>query len=402
MRDRLAFWGGRVEAEAKGNQIEQFINQLHRRRIPLRSPQRTEEGTLLFTIPRRSFKRLRTPAFKTGTRIRILKKRGLFMAIRPFRKRWGLAVGFFLFMGLVFFSAGFIWQVEVTGCETVSATQILADLEKMGLRVGCRRTIDVGPIENRYLKGNEKLSWMSINVRGTTAYVEVREKGLKPEVVDLATPSNIYAARDGVILSIMDYGGTRQVQVGEAVAAGDLLVSGDWTDKYGVRHLTRSIATITAETRREASVSFAFQEKIRKKTGKKRTFFAVSFGKMKISLYFTKKISYNEYDTVEDYYPLRIGSFVFPISLHRIRVEEVQVENIQRTEEDVRKMALTQLGFFEEDVLADAKVRKRELNEKVTEDALELRAVFYCEEEIGVELPITEELLEETPETDKE
>lgn len=399
MRDRLAFFGGRVEVEAKGNQIEQFMNQLHRRRIPMRSPRRTEEGLLRFTVPRRAFKRLRGPAFKTGTRVRILKKRGLFIAIRPFRKRWGLAVGFLVFMGLVFFSAGFIWQVEVIGCEKTSATQILADLEEMGLRVGCRRNIDVGPIENRYLKGNEKLSWMSINVKGTTALVEVRERGLKPEILDLTTPSNIYAARDGVILSVMDYGGTRQVQVGEAVLAGDILVSGDWTDKYGVRHLTRSIATVTAETRRETTVSFAFEEKIRKKTGKKRTFFAVSFGKMKISLYFTKKISYNEYDTVEDRYPLRIGSFVFPISLHRIRVEEVREETVRRGEEEVRQMALTQLGFFEEDLLADAKIRKREVEEKVTENALQLRAVFYCEEEIGVELPITEG---ETPVKDKE
>ncbi len=395
MKDRLAFFGGRVEAEARGNQIEQFINQLHRRRIPIRAPRRTEEGTLLFIVPCKAFKRLREPAFKTGTRVRIRKKRGFFMVFRPFRKRWGLAVGLALFLGLVFYSSGFIWQVEVIGCEETSATQVLADLAEMGLEVGCRRTIDVQPIENRYLTGNEKLSWMSINIRGTTAYVEVREKGLKPEVVDLTVPSNIYALRDGVILSIMDYGGTRQVQVGEPVAAGDLLVSGDWTDKYGVRHLTRSIATIRAETQHETTVTVPLSEKIRKKTGKKRNFFAVSFGKFKFPLYFTQKISYNEYDTVAEEYPLKLGSFAFPIRFHRTRIEEVELTEVTRSEAEAESSALSRLGFFEEDLLSHAAVRKRELQKTLTADALQLHATFYCEEEIGVEMPIKTENAEE-------
>jgi hypothetical protein len=53
-------------------------------------------------------------------------------------------------------------------------------------------------------------------------------------------------------------------------------------------------------------------------------------------------------------------------------------------------MAMSQLGFFERDSLADAKVRKRELKETVSEKALQIYAEFYCEEEIGIELPITE------------
>ena len=106
-----AFFGGRVEVEAKSNQMEGFINRLHRSNIPFHSPKRTEDGKLRFIMPARDFKRLRTPAFKTGTRVHILKKRGLFMVIRPFRRRLGLALGAVLFFGLIFWCSGFIWQV---------------------------------------------------------------------------------------------------------------------------------------------------------------------------------------------------------------------------------------------------------------------------------------------------
>lgn len=390
MRDVFAFFGGRVEAQASGNQIEQFINLLYRYHIPLRSPRRTEDGRLLFMIPRRDFKRLRVPAFKTGTRVKILKKRGLFMAIRPFKKRFGLVAGLILFMGIIFYCSRFVWQVEVSGCENISATQIVEDLKAMGFGVGCSRKIDVDPIENRYLTGNDKIAWMSINIRGTTAYVEVKEKGLRPKIEDLTVPTNIYAARDGVILSIRDYGGTRQVQVGDTVLAGDLLVSGDWTDKYGVRRLSHCIATITAETRRETEISIPLSEPVRQKTGKTRKFYAISIGKFKIPLYFSGKISYNDYDTVSKDWPLKIASFAFPIRFHSTRVDEVSLETVTRSEEEARAAAYTKLGFFETDRLSAATIIKRETQEELTEDAFRLRAVFQCEEEIGIEMPIEE------------
>ncbi|MBQ8600327.1 MAG: sporulation protein YqfD [Clostridia bacterium] len=389
MKDHLGFWQGRVEVQAVGSQIEQFINLLHRHRIPLRSLRREEDGRLIFTLPKKDFCRLREPAFKTATRIHILKKRGLFMVLRPFRRRWGLAVGLALFLGLILYSSGFIWQVEVVGCVETSSTQVLADLAELGLEVGCSRHIDVGPIENRYLMGNDKLSWMSINIKGTTAYVEVREQGIHPKVEDLSIPTNIYAARDGVIVSIMDYGGTRQVQVGEPVSAGDLLVSGDWTDKYGVRRLSHCIATVYAATRRETSVTVPLTEEMRIKNEKNRYFFAISCGKFKIPLYFNKKMAYN-YDMITKEYPLRIGSFALPIRFIVTKAEGVELQTVTRSPEEAKEIALSQLGFYETDRLSAVTVTDRQITEHLSDTELRLDAIFYCEEEIGMEMPIKE------------
>ncbi|MBQ7089916.1 MAG: sporulation protein YqfD, partial [Clostridia bacterium] len=114
------FFGGRVELSAKGCQTERFLSALYRMGLHPYRLIRTEEDCLQFLLPVREFKRLRAPAFKTGTRIRILKKKGFFRVIRPVQKRIGLAVGMALFLGLVYYSSGFIWQVEVRGCEQIS------------------------------------------------------------------------------------------------------------------------------------------------------------------------------------------------------------------------------------------------------------------------------------------
>lgn len=388
MANLLAFWGGRVDLELRGNQLESFLNRIHREKIPLYNPRRDMDNKLYCTIPARSFKRLRSPAFKTATKVKIIKKRGLFVAIRPFRKRWGLWMGLAVFIGIIFFCSGFVWQIEVEGCEETSYTQILADLDRLGLKIGCRNTIDVGKIENKYLLGNEKLSWMSINIRGTTAYVEVKEQGAPPKMIDTSVPTNVYAARDGIILSIQDYNGIRCVQVGQAVSAGDLLVSGDWTDQYGVRRLLHCNASVRAETRRKIEEKVLFKEQVRQKTGKKQKKYRISLGKWKIPLYFKENFGYNEYDTMVKVCPLRIGAFAFPIRWEIITAEEIRPTVLKRSIEDARKIAQSRLDFYQSDRLAEAVIYKRDVQETITKDALILSAIFYCEEEIGIELPI--------------
>ncbi len=390
MRDLLGYFTGRVELEAKGNQIEQFINLLHRYRIPARRLRAGEEGFLYFTLPKQSFKRLRTPAFKTGTRVRILKKRGLFMMVRPFRKRYGFAAGALLFLGLILYCSCFIWRVEVVGCENASELQIREDLAEFGIKAGSRRNMDVGKIENLYLIGNEKLSWIAVNIRGTTAYIEVKEKDLTPKVEDLSVPTNIYAERDGVILSIYDYRGTRMVEKGDTVRAGDLLVSGDWTDSYGVRRLSHCVAKITARTTRETEFLVPLTEKIRQKSGKKMDFYEIFLGKLKIPLYFSKKISYNDYNTIEEEKILRIGSFAFPIKILKISIEEMEEKPVLRTEEQAYEEAKRQCAFYRKDRLAEVKVLDCKMQKTLRDDILRLQAEFICEEKIGIEKEIEE------------
>ena len=384
----MAFFGGRVDLELRGNQLESFINRAHREKIPIYNPRRDAENKLYCTVPARSFKRLRAPAFKTATKVKIIKKRGFFMAIRPFRRRWGILAGLALFLGIVFFCSGYVWQIEVSGCEETSYMQILADLEQLGLKIGCRNTLDVGRIENKYLLGNEKLSWMSINIRGTTAYVEVKEQGAPPPMTDESVPTNIYAARDGIILSVQDYAGSRCVQAGQAVSAGDLLVSGDWTDQYGVRRLIHCKATVRAETRREIEEKVLLKETVRQKTGKKQKKYRISLGKWKIPLYFKETFGYNEYDTMVKVCPLRVGAFAFPVYWEVIAAEEVQPMVLHRSKEEARKIAQSRLDFYQSDRLAEAVIYKRDVQETITKEALILSAIFYCEEEIGIALPI--------------
>lgn len=388
MRDYSGFFTGRVDLSARGSGLEQFINLLHRQGLRPRNLSRSETGELLFTLPKKAFPRLRAPAFKTGTRVRILKKRGLFMVLRPYRRRIGLLAGVLLFIGFMLWCSGYIWRVEIKGCEKSSQTQLLEELKPLGFWLGCRRDIDVGAIENRYLIGNERFSWLSINIKGTTAYIEVKEKDLTPEIIKEDTPTHIFAARDGVITAITDFSGERMVEVGDAVKAGDLLISGERTDYYGVVRRVRSVGKITARTFHTARIKVPYQEEIRQNTGRKKKFLVIFLGKVKIPLYFNKKISYNDYDIVSKEQSLHFGAFALPIRWQATTYREVEQALMERGEKEAREAALYRLALFERDRLSAVKILERKEQFLEEEGALVLEAIYTCEEMIGYEKKI--------------
>ena len=110
--------------------------------------------------------------------------------------------------------------------------------------------------------------------------------------------------------------------------------------------------------------------------------------KWKIPLYFKETFGYNEYDTMVKVCPLRIGAFALPIRWEIITAEEIQPAVLHRSKEQARKIAQSRLNFYQADRLANAMIYKCDVQETITKDALILSATFYCEEEIGLELPI--------------
>ena len=68
--------------------------------------------------------------------------------------------------------------------------------------------------------------WMSVNIKGSKAVIEVRDYVDEHEDTTYKEPSNIVADFDGTILSIETFNGDKAVKAGVAVKKGDLLISG--------------------------------------------------------------------------------------------------------------------------------------------------------------------------------
>lgn len=376
---------GTLRVSVRGGGCERFLNIVYGEKFKIWNLRRDSPYSISFDIYRRNFKRLRKAVRKSHVKIHILKKRGLPHRTRNYRRRVGLAVGVLIIAVSLYLSSLFIWNIEVSGCESMSSQEVVTLLSENGFCAGkLKRKFNVREIENSFLKNNEKVSWISINIKGTTAFVEIREKSEKPEIIDAEEPCSIYAARDGVIASVSDYMGYSLVKPGDTVTAGDLIVSGDYTDKYGVQYKLHSYAKVMAYTTHTKTVTVPLNATEHIRTGKFKNKYSLKFIRFNIPLYFSNKIIYNNYDTTKSEKFLRLtDSFALPISLCKTTYTEVDISEYTKSREAALMDAYEQLYDFEYNLVGII-VLGRDFEEQINDDSVTVKAVLNCYEDIGI------------------
>lgn len=376
---------GTLTVSVRGSGSERFLNTVNKEKFKIWDVRKDDSDGLKFEIYRHNFKRLRPAVLKSHVNIHIVKRYGLFHSLRNYRHRYGIIAGMLIISAGVYASSFFIWDVRVSGCETVSVQEILTLLSENGFYAGkAKRGLDVKEIENSFLKNNDKISWISINIKGTTGYVEVREKGETPELIDSKQPCSIYAARDGVIASVDAYMGYSLVGPGDTVTAGDLVVTGNYTDKYGQEYKLHSYAKVMAYTTHSSEVTVPFETTEHVRTGRVKNKYSLKLFGLNIPLYFNSKIIYNNYDVTKSQKQLRItDSLALPLSINKTTYTEVDICKTMKSEQTALQDAYEQLRDFEYD-LVGIMVLGREYEETVNEDSVTVKVILNCYEDIGI------------------
>lgn len=199
-----------------------------------------------------------------GLTLVIEREYGVAFFLRRYRYRFGAFIGFLLMWVIILLSGSVLWDIRITGNTGVSDARIREELSAVGFEIGSSLAdVDTDEIENRLLMTSDDIAWMSINLRGTVAHVEVVEKKQKPEKPP-SSPANLVAAKNGLIVSMEIYSGLSVVQVGDIVTKGELLVSGIYDSAsvgYRLRSASGSVFARTEDTI-IIDVPFVYEEKV--------------------------------------------------------------------------------------------------------------------------------------------
>ena len=124
-------------------------------------------------------------ARQTGADLTVLRRRGIPVLWRRFRRRYVLLAGFAVFWLLLFGGNLFIWEFRVSGNETVPTETVLRALENYGITIGSPGLeIDQEDMRNHVLLELHDVSWLTVNVKGCVAHVQVVERQRPPEIAD--------------------------------------------------------------------------------------------------------------------------------------------------------------------------------------------------------------------------
>ena len=290
---------GYVKISVKSPFKERFINILSRRAINFWDVEETGPNELVLKMRARDYKKIRPLAKASMSRVHIIKKSGLYFLWRSYAKRQGLIIGFVMCLFVLWYSTSFVWSVELYNPTLISDETIYAMLDEMGVKKGARSSkINKDFIRNEMLMRSDELSWVGINIVGTKALVEVRQRTKAPEIIADDVPCNIVARRDGFIKKLEVLNGVAKVYAKTSVKKGDLLVSGVYESEGQKTRYVHSMASVLAQTSYVYKDEISLIEEIKVYTGREKTLISLDiFGKM-INFFVKNAIDFEKYDKI--------------------------------------------------------------------------------------------------------
>lgn len=274
----FAYLYGFYRIEAAPEDSRRLINLLMRRGIPHGDIRRTPKGSLSFTVIRKDWSELREIIDKSGILVYSVYGKGLPFFAHRYRQRIGFFAGAALFLAFVWLSTLFVWRVEIVSDTDMNTASIIENLAKIGVCEGSFiPTTDCWEKSAEYLSTFDDCSWMSVNMVGTVAEIELRPMIRGQSGLSDGEPCNIVAERGGVICSFVVNSGKSYVTAGDIVKKGDLLVSGIIEDVGGDFRLIESDAEVYAETEHTLEVAVDLSHTEKSYTGREKSRISLRF-----------------------------------------------------------------------------------------------------------------------------
>ena len=332
---------------------------------------------------------------KYGIEIRSESRHGLPELLRASLKRPGIILGAVIFAATVFLSGRVIWDVRIDGNESVSDGEIIDILKESGISVGSLKSeLDIDRIQNRALILSDKISWITVNVTGTVAEVEVREVSAVPEDEGYIS-SNLVAERNGTVVEFDKVKGNIAVELGEAVSEGQLLVGGIYgSDTEGLRFV-RSSGRVLALCERELCVSVPLKFEKKVYTGKEKIKKSLIFFEKEVKFFGNSGNSYASCDTIEEvkYFDL-FGLGRLPFGIRTVRYAEYETVQTLRSEQTAKEQANFLLWqSFSADAPPDAQVVRKRLYGRVEGESYILSGTVESIENIAVEREVKVDIM---------
>lgn len=300
------------------------------------------DETMSFSVRPADIGRVRLAAERL--RIEIKTERcGLPRLLYKYRRRMGIPIGALLCAASLFVSSNYVWDINISGNEEIPEEVIMDQLAEHGLYYGAKiKTLDKYGICGRIVLENEKISWLSINMRGTVANVELRETK-PPHTEEISSPSNIVASLDGQIVSVKAEGGRGVCKSGDIVKKGDILISGIMDSQTLGYRAVRARGSVLARVTKEFSTVVSRKTVEKVYSGREKTRRSIKIFSKSIILFKNTNTSFEKYDTIKEEKRLAVFGVELPVFIYTEIDREYEERTVYLSDDSCYSAALSQL-----------------------------------------------------------
>lgn len=369
---------------AKGRFPERILNIASTGRIYVYNVECDKEGTITFSVSKKGAQKLLETNLE-GITLEVIEKSGVFVFLSRYKKR----IALILLPLLFFISSGvfslFVWQVNITGGTEALRKEVRSVISENGVYKGAlKHKIDCYDIKRRAIMAIDDLSWIWVDIKGTTANVKILPRKETPAMLNSDEPSDVIACHDGVIENMKVYCGIPLFSEGMTVEKGQVIVTGILRSENEniPTYYHHACADIILKTTEKSTYIIPRKTYEKVPTGEKKTVFSLNFKKNIINFSLNSGISYTNYDKIE-----KTAKVPFlPISFTRTTYAEV---NVTEKDTDIGEKAKQyKMNFVHR--LEENKMDVIMLEESVSETPTAVRITFRaeCRVRTNKEIPI--------------
>ncbi len=332
-----------------------------------------------------AFKKMSSLADARGVKYTVENKKGIPFIFERYKYRFGILAGLLAATALIISSYMFVWDIDITGNTTMTSMEIRELLREHGFSTGAYiPAVNTDKIENQILIETEKISWMSINIIGTVAHVEIREYEDPKTAETSSRPANLIAAKSGLVEEVRIWRGQVVTAAGKYVNKGELLVSGLYdSTQVGFRY-TRASGEVLARTVNEFYIEIPLEYEENVYTGgeycdKYLNFFDYSIN---ISKKCGKEGALYDKISVIDNFTLPGGAQT-PFSLTQVKYLEYERVKSRRTSKEAEELAYFELEQKLSELADDTVLISKRITPSLSNDRYSLYCVVVLIENIA-------------------
>lgn len=312
------FLVGFLKISVKGEFVERLLNLFAVNNITIWEIIQ-KENELTFYIKIKDFKKIRRIKNKNKIKIKILKKIGVPFYLNRYKARYGLAVGFVVFMLILKILGLFVWDIEIIG-NVQNTDAVLKQCAELNIKNGSLTTsLDLPILKEQLLLKSNNLAWGSINAEGSRITINVTEIKNKREEKQ---PANIVAVCDGIIKKISVSSGQAEVLIGQPVIKGQILISGT-VQGFNNTDFVQADGEVLAEITQTFTFTEDYVQKIKTPNYSEEKY-VLEFFNLKIPLYLGQNFGFEntEYKSSQ----LKLFGKNMPIKMHSRKFNYINEE----------------------------------------------------------------------------
>lgn len=385
------FLKGYYKIAIKGSAKERFLNLCSNKKILLWKLRRTDEG-YEFCVSRKAFVMLTEIKEKTNITWTIKGEFGLPFFLYRYKKRKCFFFGMVICVLTIYILSLFIWDIQIIGTEQYTEEEIQKYLAEKSISTGVlKKKISCSELEEEIREDFSDTAWVSCDIEGTCLCIHVKESLDLSDVEqnESTSPCDIVASKSGTILSIVTRNGTPLVKKGDEVKKGDTLISGviylyNEFDELLETSLLSADGDILAKTSYTYKDEFPLSSYEKEYTGEVNKQYEVFLGEHGILLPL-KKMTYQNFDTMTEKYPLKIGkSFYLPFSIEVTSYRSYESKRVTLTEEKAKEKAADKINYYLNQLIKEGKeISSKNFEISFHEDNCRIEGTISVIEPIG-------------------